>query len=190
MSFAVVLLGLVLSALPALAPAAQERSSAPAATTPGAPVLDALIVVWKHGVTHADRLTARADADANFVRTLGDQRFQLLHPQAGQSVADALAALRANPDVQTAVRDTYDAPQATTSDPLFGQQWGLQNVGAGVDGFVGALAGADVDALAAWDRTRGTPTTAIADIDSGYRFDAPDLGPVAWTNPVRSGERG
>ncbi len=24
----------------------------------------------------------------------------------------------------------------------------------------------------------------IADLDSGYRFDSPDLGPVAWTNPA------
>ena len=23
----------------------------------------------------------------------------------------------------------------------------------------------------------------VADIDSGYRFEHPDLGPVAWTNP-------
>src|SRR5262249_18407274 len=77
-----------------------------------------------------------------------------------------------------------DVPQATTNDPLFGQQWGLQNVGANVDGFRGALAGADVDALAAWDRTRGTPSTVVADIDSGYRFDAPDLAGVAWSNPA------
>lgn len=179
-----VLLGLLLFALPALAHGAEERSVVPVAAAPGGAVPGALIVVWKGDATRADRLDARADADAGFVRTLGDQRFQLLHAQAGQSVDDALAALRANPDVQTAVRDTYDAPQATTNDPLFGQQWGLQNVGAGVGGFVGALAGADVNALAAWDRTRGTPTTVIADIDSGYRFDAPDLGPVAWTNPA------
>lgn len=157
--------------------------AAPAAQ-PGAAVPGALIVVWREGATRDDRLDARAEADADFVRTLGDRRFQLLHAPAGQSTADALAALRANPDVQTAARDTYDTPQASTNDPLLGQQWALQNVGAGIGGFAGALAGADINALAAWDRTRGTPTTVIADLDSGYRFDAPDLGPVAWTNPA------
>jgi subtilisin family serine protease len=178
-------LGLLALALPAVAAAAEEHgtTAAPTAATPRGAVPGGLIVVWKHEATRADRLDARADADAAFVRTLGDPRFQLLHTEAGRSVADALAALRASPDVQTAVRNTYDVPQATTNDPLFGQQWGLQNVGAGVGGFVGALAGADVNALAAWDRTRGTPTTVVADVDSGYRFDAPDLGPVAWTNP-------
>ena len=175
-------------ASPAVAPAAQERRVTPspvgsAAPAPGGAVPGALVVVWTQDATRADRLDARADADAGFVRTLGDPRFQLLHTQPGQGVADALAELRANPDVQTATRDTYDVPQATTNDPLVGQLWGLQNVGAGIDGFAGALPGADVNALAAWDRTRGTPATVIADIDSGYRFDAPDLGPVAWTNP-------
>ncbi|HEU4701989.1 MAG TPA: S8 family serine peptidase [Conexibacter sp.] len=178
-------LALLALAAPALAPAAQERrlagTAAPAAS--GGSVPGALIVVWKDDATRAERLDARADAEAGFVRTLGDSRFQLLHVEAGRRVADALAALRANPDVQTATRNTYDVPHATTNDPLFGQLWGLQNVGAGIGGFAGALPGADANVLAAWDRTRGTATTVIADIDSGYRFDAPDLGPVAWTNP-------
>ncbi|MGN6189076.1 MAG: S8 family serine peptidase [Conexibacter sp.] len=146
-----------------LALAMPAAAHAAADAVPGA-----LIVVWKSDASRADRLTARTDAEAGYVRTLGDPRFQLLHAQGGQSVADALAALRADPNVQTAVRDTYDVPQATTNDPLFGQQWGLQSV----------------NAPAAWDRTRGTPSTVIADIDSGYRFDTPDLGPVAWTNPA------
>jgi subtilisin family serine protease len=182
-------LGLLALAAPAVAPAAQQERRATAdlaatAPAPGGTVPGALIAVWKQGATPVDRVTARADADAGFVRTLGDPRFQLLHAQSGQTVADALASLRADPNVQTAARDTYDVPQATTNDPLFGQLWGLQNVGAGIGGFSGALPGADVNALAAWDRTRGTPTTVIADIDSGYRFDAPDLAPVAWTNPA------
>jgi subtilisin family serine protease len=183
-------LGLLALAAPAVASPAQERrvtagpAAAPAATPAPGAVPGGLIVVWKRDATRADRLTARADADAGFVRTLGDARFQLLHAQAGQTVADAIAALRASPDVQTVARDTYDVPLATTNDPLFGQLWGLQNVGAGVNGVTGAVPGADVNALAAWDRTRGTPTTVVADIDSGYRFDTPDLGPVAWTNPA------
>ncbi|HEX7292228.1 MAG TPA: S8 family serine peptidase [Conexibacter sp.] len=183
----VVLVCVVLLALPAAAAAAGERrvTTAPATArvAPGA-TSGGLIVVWKPDATRADRVTARAEADARWVRTLGDPRFQLLRPQAGQGVGDALAALRADPNVQTVARDTFDVLHATTNDPLFGQLWGLQNLGVGIAGGGPALAGADVNALAAWDRTRGTPATVIADIDSGYRFDAPDLGPVAWTNPA------
>jgi subtilisin family serine protease len=143
-----------------------------------------VIVVWKQDVTRDERLAARDDADASFVGTLGDPQFQLLRPQAGQSVADALAALRDDPKVQTATRDTYDVPHATTNDPLFNQLWGLQNVGANIDGFSGAIPGVDVNALAAWDRTRGSASIVVADIDSGYRFDAQDLASVAWSNPA------
>jgi subtilisin family serine protease len=180
-------LGLLALALPTAAQAAREQrvSADPAATTAVAgTAADAVIVVWEPGATRADRLTARDDADAALVRTLGDPRFQLLRPQAGQSAADALATLRQDPNVQSAARETFDVPHATTNDPLFGQLWGLQNIGANVGGAGGALPGADVNALAAWDRTRGTSSTVIADIDSGYRFDAPDLAPVAWTNPA------
>ncbi|MFL5817336.1 MAG: S8 family serine peptidase [Conexibacter sp.] len=175
------LLGFAAFALPAAAPAASE---APVVSAPVGARPDRLIVVWASEATRADRLDARDRADAGFVRTLGDPQFQLLRPRPGQSVADAIAALREDPDVQTATRDTYDVLHATTNDPLFNQLWGLQNIGANVDGFSGALPGADVNALAAWDRTRGTSSTVVADIDSGYRFDAPDLAGVAWNNPV------
>jgi thermitase len=179
-----VLAVLAMVALPSAALAAREQPVASAAPARGGVVPERLIVVWKTGVSRPERLAARDDADAELVGTLGDPRFQLLRPLAGQSVADALAALREDPDVQTAARDTYDVPHATTNDPLFGQLWGLQNVGAGIGGSLVALPGADVDALAAWDRTRGTPSTVLADLDTGYRFEHPDLAPVAWTNPA------
>jgi len=179
-----------LVALPGSSPAAPARGERPlrpgpprAAGTAGA-VPDRVVVVWRDGATQSQRLAARDGADAGFVQTLGATRFQVLRPQPGQSVAETVAALRANPSVQAVAPDLYDVPQATTDDPLFGDQWGLQNLGLGVEGFTGALAGADVDALAAWDRTRGTPSTVVADIDSGYRFEEPDLASVAWTNPA------
>jgi subtilisin family serine protease len=169
-------------AVPSAAFAGQEQR-VPAPPAAGA-VPGRVIVVWEPGTDRGDRLAARDDADAAFVRTLGDARFQLLRPQPGQSVADALTALRDDPSVQVAERDTFDVLHATSNDPLLGQQWGLQNVGVPIDGAPAALPGADVDALAAWDRTRGSASTVIADLDSGYQFDHPDLGPVAWTNPA------
>jgi thermitase len=173
-----------LAAVPALAPAATPERPSSSGVTASRAVPNRLIVVWEPDATRPQRASARDDADATLVRTLGDPRFQLLRPQAGQSVSDALATLRDDPAVRSATRDTYDVLHATTNDPLFGQLWGLQNVGLGVDGFAGAVAGVDVGVLAAWDRTRGSSSVVIADLDSGYRFDAPDLGPVAWSNPA------
>lgn len=180
---------LVLVLMGALAPAAvaareQRVPEGAAATPPPSVAPGRVIVVWEPGVERADRTTAREDADTALVRTLGDPQFQLLKTDAGQSVGDAVAALRDDPAVRSASPDYLDAPQATTNDPLFGQLWGLQNLGLGINGITSALAGADVNALGAWDRTRGTSSTVIADLDSGYRFDHPDLGPVAWVNPA------
>ena len=65
---------------------------------------------------------------------------------------------------------------------MFGSLWGLQNLGQLVAG-VSGLSGADIAATLAWDRTVGDPSVVIADIDTGYAFDHPDLAPVAWRNP-------
>ncbi len=174
---------LALLALPTAAGAEERATSAPAASAlPAVP--GHVIVVWEEGADRSDRVEARDDAETDFVRTLGDSQFQLLETAPGQSVADALASLRDDPAVSIASRDTLDELHATTNDPLFGQLWGLQNLGLNIGGATGAVAGDDVDALAAWDRTRGIPSVVVADLDGGYRFDAPDLAAVAWDNPA------
>lgn len=180
---------LAVAAVLALPSAALAAEDLPAAGTAGAAssaaaVSDRVIVVWEEGVTRPERVAARDDADTSFVRTLGDARFQLLETEPGQSAADAVAALRDDPAVLAASRDALAELHATTNDPLLGELWGLQNLGIGVFGFVGAVPGADIDALTAWDRTRGSASVVIADLDSGYRFDAPDLAAVAWSNPA------
>lgn len=178
--------GLALGAL-ALAPAAlgagEQAASSAAPPTPATVYSDSRVIVeWAAGTDHADKVGARNEADVGFESDLGSRDFQLVAVEPGQTAADAIAELRADPAVTFAERDGYSAPNSVPNDPLFGQLWGLQNTGAGVDGFVGAVAGADVNAPAAWDFTRGTPTTVIADIDTGYRFGDSELGAVAWTN--------
>jgi len=177
-----VLLGLLLAAPSAIGAESETQSSgSPAApsTTP-----DLLIVEWANAASHADRVAARAEADVAFESDLGDRSFQLVSVQPGQSAAEAVAELAANPVVVVVEPDSYSVPNSVPNDPLFAQHqlWGLQNPGTGIDGALAAVPGADIDAAAAWDRTVGSPSVAIADIDSGYRFDAPDLAPVAWSN--------
>ena len=173
-----------------IAPAAHAAGSeetigsttAPATMAPSfAP--DRLIVEWADGTSKADRVDARDDAGVLSAGILGAPDFQLVKTKLAQSVEDALATLRSDPSVRVATRDGYSSLDAVPNDPLFGQLWGLRNLGTGIDGFEGALAGADVNALGAWSRTVGSPSAVIADLDSGYRFDAADLNPVAWANP-------
>jgi subtilisin family serine protease len=175
------LLGLLVSAPSAAA--LGEQPAPELATTPTVFSPNRVIVQWADGADHGDKIEARAGAEVEFASDLGNRDFQLVEVEPGQTPAEAVQKLEGDPAVAVAERDGYRTPDAIPNDPLFDQLWGLQNGGGGIDGFSEALTGDDVNAVLAWDRTVGTPTTVIADIDSGYRFDHPDLGPVAWTNP-------
>ncbi|MGC1165766.1 MAG: S8 family serine peptidase [Solirubrobacterales bacterium] len=142
-----------------------------------------VIVEWAPAASRRARVGAREDAGVAFGRDLGSRRFQLVEVEPGQTAASAVRELEADPAVAVAERDGYSTPAAIPDDPLLGELWGLRNLGTDVGGFVGALAGADVNAVDAWSRSVGGPTTVIADIDSGYRFEHPDLAGVVWTNP-------
>jgi subtilisin family serine protease len=145
---------------------------------------DRVIVEWAPGAGHADRAGAREAAEVTSLNMLGAAEFQLVRLRSGQDMGEALDSLQDDPAVLVAARDSYSALNSIPNDPAFGQLWGLSNGGSGINGFLGAVAGADIEAATAWDRTVGSPAITIADIDSGYRFDAPDLGPVAWDNPA------
>ena len=88
----------------------------------------------------------------------------LLRAQPGASTAQTLARLRADPRVQYAEVDQRRYAQALPDDPLFAGQWYLQNVQP-----------AAVDAVGAWDLTTGSDGVVIAELDTGVRFDHPDL---------------
>jgi serine protease len=82
----------------------------------------------------------------------------------GSPAAQTLERLRADPHVLYAEVDQRRYPQATPDDPLFDGQWYMQNAQA-----------AAVDAVDAWDLTSGSKGVVIAELDTGVRFDHPDL---------------
>ena len=59
------------------------------------------------------------------------------------------------------------------NDPLFNDQWGLNNTGQR-----GGTPDADVDAPEAWDVTRGDPSIITVVIDVGVQLDHPDMNLV------------
>jgi subtilisin family serine protease len=175
-------------AAPALAasetPIPTQSPAAPTPPTAYAP--GQIIVVWEEGTSRRDKAEAGEEAEVELGETLGDRAFQVVEVQDGQSTAAALAELRSDPAVAVAERNAVLSPTAVPNDTLFGQQWPLKNKGPpGISGFGGAVAGDDINATSAWDFFNpGLPGTGalVADIDSGYRFAGPDLGPVAWVN--------
>ncbi|MGZ8606854.1 MAG: S8 family peptidase [Actinomycetota bacterium] len=107
--------------------------------------------------------------------------------------ADAARAIRRyrRMDAVAHVEPNLARPLAETvpTDPLFGEQWGLQNVGQPhsitdppPDTVVG-VADADIDATDAWGITTGSPSTVVAVIDTGIDLTHPDLVASLWVNP-------
>lgn len=67
-----------------------------------------------------------------------------------------------------------DAP----NDPLFGEQWALNNSGQD-----GGTKRADLDALNAWADTTGSAEVVVAVLDSGVDYNHSDLKSNMWTRP-------
>ena len=96
----------------------------------------------------------------------------------GADLNATLQQLRADPNVNFAEADQRRYPHAVPNDPLFvatpgaSGQWYMQTPSS-------ASATSDaaaIDAVSAWNVTTGSSGTVIADVDTGVRFDHPDLG--------------
>jgi serine protease len=95
----------------------------------------------------------------------------------GADVDAVLRQLRADPSVAFADVDERRYPHVIPNDPLFVPtatatgQWYMQTPSA----ITPTSDAAATDAVSAWNITQGSSGTVIADIDSGIRFDHPDL---------------
>ncbi len=107
----------------------------------------------------------------------------------GADLQEILWDLNADPDVEyaepdyigyvdgsaSAVAARVVEPQASApADPLFGLQWGLQNSGQIIGGRAGKP-GIDVNAIPAWDITKGDSNTILAVLDTGIALGAADF---------------
>ena len=73
----------------------------------------------------------------------------------------------ADDTVETATLDRRRYPHALPNDPLYTGQWYLQS---------NATNPAAINAEQAWNTTTGSNGVVIADIDTGVRYEHPDLG--------------
>jgi thermitase len=96
--------------------------------------------------------------------------------------------LYAEPNVQikldptekiSAKSDTFDNENLDTpNDPLFNEQWALSNSGQN-----GGKVNADLAALKAWMKSRGSEDVVVAVLDTGVDFTHPDLVSNIWFRP-------
>jgi thermitase len=164
---------LVLTAGPAAAGPAQANSDA----APGE-----LIVRFAPGADAGDRHEIREQAGVGLDAALPVPGLQLVDVAQGQSTEDAERALERSGDVLYAEPNYYRRAFLRPNDPGFGSQWAFENVGQ-----FGGLPGADINAVAAWDITTGSPSTVVGVVDTGLALDHPDLGGASWANPGESG---
>lgn len=166
------------------APVVDDGGLARADARPQAPTR--VLVRFKDGARAAERADARRDAGTRFEETLPVRGLQVVDPQPGVSVGQAVTRLEREPAVAYAEADAPRRVAGAPNDRFFSLLWGLHNVGQTVAGTAGSP-DADVDGPEAWDLTTGSPAAPIGVIDSGADTSHPDLTPNLWTNPGESG---
>jgi thermitase len=87
--------------------------------------------------------------------------------------------IKLDPTTVTEVAETR-APRSGVlpNDPMFNEQWALNN-----DGNNGGKEKADIGALKAWLRTKGSEEVVVAVLDSGVDYSHPDLMENIWHRP-------
>lgn len=124
------------------------------------------------------RLTtaAQAERSARAARASRDAwgRLRVLGLRKGVSVERATRKLERVDGVAFAEPNYLFELRAEPNDPLFGQEWGLNNTGQVVAGVPG-VPDADIDAPEAWETTTGSSDVLVAIVDDGVDIDHPDL---------------
>ncbi|HEY5810854.1 MAG TPA: S8 family serine peptidase [Povalibacter sp.] len=161
----------LLTTVPVSAALAQEYNGLPTRQQATSQTTDRLIVRWRPvpgADTRARKLSATGVAVTS-KQSLDDDTDVLQLPQrlTGSALADAIARLQADSAVVYAAPDLRRRAHAVTSDLLLTSQWYLSN-----------MQPAATRTDAAWDITTGSPNVIVAVLDTGVRFEHPDLGHV------------
>jgi subtilisin family serine protease len=93
------------------------------------------------------------------------------------TVEQAVARFRGDPRIRYIEPNFVVHASRAPNDPSLAQEWAMHNTGQ-----TGGTAGADIDALRAWDITTGSASVLVAIIDSGIDYTHTDLAPNIFFN--------
>jgi serine protease len=172
-----------------IAPAAfgQSREDNGAARRAGTqPPTDQIIVKWRDGTAataaaagvRAQKLGASAGLRLQRKQQIATETdvLQLDRALGAADMSALLQRMAADPNVEYAVADERRWPHALPADPLFADQWYFQSVEI-----------AATRAEQAWDETVGSNMTVVAVLDTGVRFEHPDLLRVSQAGKLLDG---
>lgn len=102
----------------------------------------------------------------------------------GANVQDLIRKYEASGLVEFAEPDYLLRAASAPNDPRFvdGTLWNMRNTGQS-----GGVSGADISAVAAWDKLNSASNIVVAIIDSGVRYTHEDLAANMWINPGETG---
>ncbi len=141
-----------------------------------------LLVKFKPAGGRVARLMLQESVGARESRAVGRSGIERVVLGPDTSVEQALAIYAGDPDVEFAEPNYLIQPQAMPDDAYFTRQWGLDNTGQTVAGYMGTP-GIDMGMDRAWDITQGDPGVIVAVVDTGCDLTHPDLAANIWTNP-------
>jgi subtilisin family serine protease len=148
-----------------------------------------LLVQFKTEARAAALNRSESSLGVRALRTLDNGRVHQLALPPQLSVSEALAIYQNDPDVVSAEPNYLLYAQSAPDDPYFDRQWGLFNTGQTVSGYTGT-AGADIDAVAAWELATGSGTAVVAVVDTGCHLTHPDLAANIWRNAAEIADNG
>ena len=99
-----------------------------------------------------------------------------------ETQSNVLITLRQNPSVEFIEPNYIYRASKVPNDVMFGQLWGMLNVGQQDSSRKEGVAGVDIGAEKAWDITTGSKDVIVAVIDTGVNYKHPDLADNMWTN--------
>ena len=94
---------------------------------------------------------------------------------------------KAMPLTEGSVQSATRALQGKFNDPLYSLQWNIENDGEMAELGGKAKAGADVQVVEAWERSKGDESIIVAVLDEGIYWEHPDLRANIWDNKDEDG---
>ncbi len=154
-------------------------------------VADEILVRYRPGTTAAEREAIATEHGLTPVRASSNGRTEVVTAR-GRSTTTVRRVLADDPNVlAVAANQQRELAVDPTTEPSFGDQWGLDNIGQTLVGGSPetGIANVDIDGRQALASGLGDASVVVAVIDDGVDFSHPDLADRAWTNPGEAGAK-